>query len=174
MEKYKKIWEEIEVASNHEVVKKSCISSIGMVCILFAIGCIVGAKGFEDPNSSLPTFLYTIAAILLLMGIVKICVDRTCYIFKSTKSKLYSKTVYFDAKDEVELKSSLEMNRFDLLKHLTKKKDGVIKLELMMTKDGQFAALQLFEYIPYSYEVLTPVWCYYGDSAKQLSETIKC
>ena len=174
MEKYKKIWEAIEVASNHEVEKKSCISGIGIVFILFGVGCMVGAKGFEDPNSSLPAFLYTAAAILLLVGIVKVCLDRTCYVFKPTQSKLYSKTVYFDAKDETELKNSLEMNRFEVLKNLTPKKDGVIKLELMMSRDGQFAALQLFEYIPYNYITYTPVCCYYEEAAKELASYMKC
>jgi hypothetical protein len=173
MEKYKKLWEEIEVASNHEVIKKSCVSSKGLLMILIAIGCIVGAKAFEDPNSSMPTCLYTVAAILLLSGIIKICVSRTCYIFNPTKSKLYSKTLYFDAKDEIELRNSLEMKKIEGLKALTKKKDGVIKLELMLTNDGQYVALQLFEYIPYAYEAVSPVWCYYEGDAQQLAAFVK-
>lgn len=43
---------------------------------------------FEDPNSSMPTFLFTASALLFLSGVIKLLVDRSCYMFKPTKSKL--------------------------------------------------------------------------------------
>ncbi len=173
MEKYKSLLEDIENVSNQNVKKQNQISILGIGLIGIAIGCAVAAKGFEDPNSSLPTFFFTVSALLLLSGIIKIFVSRTCYLFTPTKSKLQSFTIYFDAKDGINLQNSLEISRLNDLNLLKKKKDGAIKLETMITNDGSFAALQVLEYIPYSYEAVTPVICYYGEQAKHLSSYIK-
>ena len=64
--------------------------------------------------------------------------------------------------------SDLEMKRFDELNRLKREKDTGIKLEAMVTGDGTFAALQISEYVPYTYEAITPVRCYYGDDARTL------
>ena len=96
MEKYKTIQEDIENVTNKEVVKQTRLSGVAGMLILAALGCAAGGMAFEDPNSSIPTFLFTIAAFLFLGGIVKLFVDRSYYQFRPTKSKLKPMTFYFD------------------------------------------------------------------------------
>ena len=168
MEKYKTISEDIENVSNRDVVKHSRISGIGVGMIVAAVVCAIAGKSFEDPNSSLPAFFFTVSALLLLAGIVKVFVGRTCYTFKPTKSRLQPFTLYFDVHESVALQNCVEMKRFDELNRLKREKDTGIKLEAMVTGDGTFAALQISEYVPYTYEAITPVRCYYGDDARTL------
>lgn len=168
MEKYKTISEDIENVSNRDVVKHSRISGIGVGMIVAAVVCAIAGKSFEDPNSSLPAFFFTVSALLLLAGIVKVFVGRTCYTFKPTKSRLQPFTLYFDVHESVALQNCVEMKRFDGLNRLKREKDTGIKLEAMVTGDGTFAALQISEYVPYTYEAITPVRCYYGDDARTL------
>lgn len=173
MGKYKTILEDIENVSNHDVVKQNTLSIVGLGLIIVAVLCGVAAKSFEDPNSSLPTFLYTAATFLLLAGIIKMFVSRTCYCFKPTKSKLKSIVLYFDVQESVSLQDCVEMKRFDELRQLKREKDSGIKLETMVTGDGQFVALQISEYIPYTYQAVTPVRCYYGEEARRLYSYLK-
>lgn len=168
MEKYKTLQEDIENASNNEVVKKVTISGIAISFIIAALVCGIAGKSFEDPNSVFPSSLFTTAAILLLVGIVKFFVSRNGYLFKPTKSRLKTITTYFDIHESDALQNCVEMKRFDELKQLKREKDTGVKLEAMVTADGKFAALQISEYIPYTYEAITPVKCYYGDDAHRL------
>ena len=56
MGKYKTIQEDIENVTNKEVVKQTRISGVAIGLIVAGGLCAVAGKGFEDPNSSMPTF----------------------------------------------------------------------------------------------------------------------
>jgi hypothetical protein len=128
---------------------------------------------FEDPNSSMPTFLFTASALLFLSGVIKLLVDRSCYMFKPTKSKLKTMTMYFDVHESDNLQDCMEMKRFEDLKKMKREKDTGVKVEAMIADDQKFAAVQISEYIPYSYEAVTPVMCYYGEEARLLASYLK-
>ncbi len=168
MGKYKKMQEDIENVTNKEVVKQTRISGSATILLIVAVACAVGGMSFDDPNSSVPTFLFTASVLLFLAGIIKLFVDRSCYFFKPTKSRLKVVTTYFDVLESVNLQNCMEMKRFEDLKNMKRKKDSGVKVEAMITADQKFAAVQISEYIPYTYEAVTPVMCYYNDDARML------
>lgn len=168
MEKYKAIQEDIENVTNKEVVKQSRIAPLALGLIVLAVVGILGTLKFEDPNSSLPTLLYTLSAFLFIAGIIKLFIARNYYLFLPTKSRIREVTLYFDPQQGQMLQTCLEMKRFDDLKRLKKKKDAGIKLEALVAGDRKFIAVQLSEYVPYNYEAVTPVLCYYGEEADRL------
>lgn len=173
MEKFKTMQEDIENVTNKEVVKQTRISSVAIGLIVVAILCAIAGKSFEDPNSSMPTFLFTTGAFLFLGGIIKLFVSRSCYLFRPTKSRLKSVTLYFDVHESDALQNCMEMRRFDDLKRLKREKDTGVKVEAMVAGDGKFAAIQILEYIPYTYEAVTPVMCYYGEEAQTFASYTK-
>lgn len=169
MEKYKTIEQDIEQVTNQEVVRQFRISGIGVILLVLAAGCAIGGLAFEDPNSSVPTFLFTVSAFLLIAGVIKLCVHRHCYFFRPTKSRLKPVTLYFDIHEGDALRTCIEMKRFEELKQLKREKDSGIKLEAMVAGDQKFAVVQISEYVPYAYEAVTPVLCYYGEDARRLA-----
>lgn len=173
MEKYKTIQEDIENVTNKEVVKHTRISVVAVGLIVAAVVFAVVGKSFEDPNSSMPTFLFTTSAFLLLAGIIKLFVGRICYTFKPTKSRLKPVTLFFDVHETNALQNCVEMKRFDELTRLKREKDSGVKFEAMIAGDGKFAAIQISEYIPYTYEAITPVLCFYGQEAQKLAAYCK-
>ena len=92
--KFKKLQEDIENVTNKEVVKQTRISGVATIVLIISVACAIGGMSFEDPNSSMPTFLFTASALLFLSGVIKLLVDRSCYMFKPTKSKLKTMTMY--------------------------------------------------------------------------------
>ena len=161
MGKFKKLQEDIENVTNKEVVKQTRISGVATIVLIISVACAIGGMSFEDPNSSMPTFLFTASALLFLSGVIKLLVDRSCYMFKPTKSKLKTMTMYFDVHES------------DNLKKMKREKDTGVKVEAMIADDQKFAAVQISEYIPYSYEAVTPVMCYYGEEARLLASYLK-
>ena len=173
MGKFKKLQEDIENVTNKEVVKQTRISGVATIVLIISVACAIGGMSYEDPNSSMPTFLFTASALLFLSGVIKLLVDRSCYMFKPTKSKLKTMTMYFDVHESDNLQDCMEMKRFEDLKKMKREKDTGVKVEAMIADDQKFAAVQISEYIPYSYEAVTPVMCYYGEEARLLASYLK-
>lgn len=173
MEKFKTIQEDIENVTNKEVMKKGKISFVAISLIVVAIVLGVIGMGSEDPNASWPSFLFTVAAMLFLGGIVKLFVSRTCWIFRPTNSKLKEMTLYFDVHESDALQACVEMKRFEDFRQMKRKKDSGVRVEAMFSSDQRFAAVQIAEYVPYSYEAVTPVICYYGEDAKSFVNSFK-
>lgn len=173
MEKFKNIQEDIERVTNKEVVKKGKISMVAVVLIIVAGGAAVIGAGSSDPNASWPSFLFTLSVLLFLGGVVKLFVSRTCWLFRPTNSKLQEMTEYFDVHECDALQACMEMKRFEDLKQMKRKKDSGVKVEAMVSSDRKFAAVQLCEYIPYTYEAVTPVICFYGEDAKSFISFFK-
>lgn len=173
MGKYKVIHEDIENINSKEIAKQTNISIVAIVVMV--VGIALGVLGilFDDPNSSMPTFLFTLAALLVFGGLVKLLVSRTCYVYLPTKSRLALSKYYFDVHAGDEVQNCLQMKRFDDLSRIKREKDNGVKVEAMLAADGQFAAIQVLEYVPYSFEAVTPVMCYYGDEAAKVSKALK-
>ena len=87
--------------------------------------------------------------------------------------KLKTMTMYFDVHESDNLQDCMEMKRFEDLKKMKREKDTGVKVEAMIADDQKFAAVQISEYIPYSYEAVTPVMCYYGEEARLLASYLK-
>lgn len=173
MEKYKTIQEDIEQVTNQEVIKKSIVSMTALTLIVVAIILGVIGMGNEDPNASWTSFLFTASVLLFLGGIIKFFISRSCWLFRPTNSKLKEMTLYFDVHESSALQACIEMRRFEDLKQMKREKDSGVRVEVLVSNDQKFAAVQISEYIPYTYEAVTPVVCYYGEEAKTFISLLK-
>lgn len=173
MEKYQSLHEDIESITNKEVVKRTSISVKAIILIAVGFALVVGGMLSEDPNSSVSTFLFTAAAFVLIGGIIKLFISRTSYVFRPTNSIVKKSELFFDPSDSATLQTCMEMKRFEDLKRVKRQVNSGVKVEAMVAGDGKFAAVQVSEYVPYSYEAVTPVMCYYGEDAKSFINFFK-
>lgn len=173
MEKYNSIHEDIETVTNKEVVKKGRMSIMGVGFVAVAVVLFIWGYSIEDPNSALSTFLFSASIACLLGGGIKAFISRNCYLFRPTNSRLKEVILYFDNKECDSLQACMEMKRFEDLNRLKRQSNAGIKVEAMIADDSKFAAVQISEYIPYSYEAVTPVMCYYGEEAKVFANYFK-
>ncbi len=161
MEKYKTIAEDIETVTNKKVVRKGGVSGIGVGLIIAGIVCVAAGS-----HSLWPTFLYSAAAILFIAGIIKLLMGRSNYIYCPTNSRLKKLELYFDDKEKYPLQACLESKEFEKLKQMKRQVNTGIKVEAMVARDSSFIAVQISEFVPYTYETITPVICYYDEDAK--------
>lgn len=173
MERYTVMPENIENETNREVVKQSKVSMGSIGLILLAAFLALGAFAISDPNSSLSTLLLTAAVFMALGGLIKLCMGRNCYIYKPTGSRIKRMTVYFDNKECQNLKDCIESGKFEILKSLKRQVNFGVKMDAMVAADNCFVAIQLSEYVPYTYEAVSPVRCYYNEEARVLSDFFK-
>lgn len=173
MEKFQDIYEDIELVTNKEVIKQNKISIPAIVMLVAAVGSVLYASGMEDPNSVWSTFLFTLAVILVIASVIKFLAGRNSYFFRPTGSKVQKITLYYDAHQSSLLQNCMEAKRFDDLKSLKKQVNTGVRVDAMVAGDQKFAAVQISEYVPYNYEAVTPVICYYGDDAGKLASILK-
>lgn len=173
MEKYMTLPEDIEAVTNREVVKQNKISLAAIGFIVIALGFTVWGFTITDPNSSLATFLYTAAVSLGIIGVFKLCMGRNCYLFKPTGSRLKKLCIYFDDKESQTLQYCMESKRFDDILRMKRQDNTGVKVDIMLASDKKFMAVQLSEYIPYTYQAISPVMCYYGEEAKRLAQVME-
>lgn len=168
MEKYSTL-EDIESVTHSEVVKQNKISMAAIGFFLLSVLLTIGGFSVADPNSAMATFAFTAAVFLFFGSVVKFCMGRNCYLFKPTGSRIKQVTLYFDNKESGALQTCMEEKKFDELKKLKRQINTGVKMDAMVTADGCFVAVQLSEYVPYTYEAISPVMCYYDEDARRLS-----
>lgn len=167
MEKFNDIYDDIEVVTKKEVVKKSSISVAAIGMLTIAVLAVAWALNIEDPNSMLSTFLYTLAVILLIVSVIKFLNGRSGYLFIPTGSRVKKMTLYFDNKESQRLLDCMQNKKFDDLLRMKRQVNTGVKVDAMIAGDSKFAAVQVSEYIPYTYEPVSPVICYYGEDASK-------
>ena len=173
MEKFQDIYDDIEVVTNKEVVKKNQISTAAVGMIIVAAASTLWGMSIEDPNSMLSTFLLTMAVILLIAGIIKLLMGRNSYLFRPTGSRVKKLTLYFDVKECGALQNCMEMKKFDDLTKMKRQVNTGVKVDAMIAGDKRFAAVQISEFVPYTYEPISPVMCFYGDDADHFAGHFK-
>ncbi|MBQ6770099.1 MAG: hypothetical protein IJP44_03870 [Bacteroidales bacterium] len=93
--------------------------------------------------------------------------------YKPTQSAVDKKEYYFIADDYDDLKTLLEKHSFNDLKGLHCKTLSPIKLVVLTSKDGKFAATQIFRYYDYYFVLDSDIWVYIDADAEAFVGALK-
>jgi len=93
--------------------------------------------------------------------------------YKPTQMAVGKKEYYFIADDYDDLKDILESHRFNDLKQLHCKELSPIELVVLGTKDGKFAAAQIFRYQDYYFVPSTDISVYIDSDAEAFLGVLK-
>ena len=72
-------------------------------------------------------------------------------VYKPTQSPVSKKEFFYAADDLTALKAAIEHKQFDNLKQLHNQSDGNVRLSAFCSRDGKFAATQVFRYHPFEF-----------------------
>ena len=147
---------------------KSVYFSI-FICVL-ALAIIFLSSYVEDKSSATYMGGITLAVVLMAIGFHRLITRRLQIIYIPTKSTMRKGSFYSDSKQLPNLKaaisnkeqSNISYTNLDILK------SGNVRLDYVVSNDGKFAAVQLYEYVPYNFEAVTDVICYENEQAHNL------
>ncbi len=170
-----KISQDIYVEVADKVTKKQDMQSVAKNILLIAIGAVLlFVSGFVgDQGSALYMLSVSAGVVVLVIGLLRFFMGKKQYILKQTGSKLSSYSIYFDKEESGKIKSLFETGRFDEIARLHHKDNGGVRVDMLVSNDKKFVAAQLFEYVPYRYEAVSPVICLYEEDAAGLSKCIE-
>ena len=149
--------------------KQIIISSLIAIC---GGGSIFLAMMLDDSNSTLCMLFLTIGIILILFSLSRFFTKIHMTVYKPTGSEIRSDSLYMDTIELQSLQKMMEKNDFSLSSRLAFKEGGNGRLDYLISKDNRFVALQLFHFIPYTYESVSDKLYYTDDDAVAVARCI--
>ena len=155
-------------ASTHpDIAKRTSVSGVLISSVMLLIGILAFASIFEldDKSSTASMALMVLGTGLFLMGIFRLFWKSKEVIYLPTKSVAKEHSVFFDLKHVDTLKNFVNSGSFSTDLKIKSEASGNIRMDVMLSADKKFAAVQLFQFVPYTYQPITPVQYFTNEEA---------
>lgn len=164
------------VASSHpDITKRTSVSGLIVSCLMLLIGVLAFAFTFEleDRTSTLSMGLMVLGTALFLVGVFRLFWKTKEVVYLPTGSIAHEQTLFFDLKHLAKLSAMINNGSFATDVVLKSESSGNIRLDVMISEDTKFAAVQLFQFVPYTYDPVTPVHYFTNGEATALAAYLK-
>ena len=155
---------EIKKTTNTQSILVSGVLLLASVLLLFF------SSRFQDHSSSLYMGILTVSIVLLVLSVYRFVTKRSQVIYIPTQSAVVKESVYIDSLELNILKSILLNHKLEELKKITLKQSGNARIDFLVSKDKEFLAMQLFQYIPYKFEPTSEVLYFDEKEAKEIAD----
>ena len=152
-------------ASSHpDIVKRTSVSSLtySIAMLLVGLGSFASTFQLEDRSSTLSMALMVVGTVLFLIGTFRLFWKSKQTVYLPTNSVAKEFSVFFDLKYLDKLSGIITSGNFSSNSELHCENSGNIRMDVILSEDKQFAAVQLFQFVPYNYQAVTSV-CYYKE-----------
>ena len=158
-------------ASTHpDIAKRTSVSGVLISSVMLLIGILAFASIFEldDKSSTASMALMVLGTGLFLMGIFRLFWKSKEVIYLPTKSVAKEHSVFFDLKHVDTLMNFVNSGSFSTDLKIKSEASGNIRMDVMLSADKKFAAVQLFQFVPYTYQPITPVQYFTNEEASEV------
>ena len=119
-------------------------------------------------------FANTLGGVILL-GVFRLFWKSKEMVYLPTGSVTKERSMFFDLKHIGELTEMIERGNPDCEAGIKSESSGNVRMDIMISQDNKFAALQLFQFVPYTYTPVTSVRYFTGSEAAAVSAFLsKC
>jgi len=155
-------------ASSHpDIAKRTSISGILISSVMLLVGILAFASTFEldDKSSTTSMALMVLGTGLFLMGIFRLFWKSKEVVYVPTGSLAKEHSVFFDLKHMDALASLVNSRSFSTNSNIKSESSGNIRMDVILSADKKFAAVQLFQFVPYTYQPVTSVQYFTNEEA---------
>ncbi len=125
----------------------TCLLLIAVGIALFFL-----SRSMADKTSTLYMLCSTSGLIMAATGLLLVLFGGKQTIYLPTKSPVKSKTVNVEGLGADALTAMLEEKRYAQIAQLPRVENGPVRLALQFSEDGAYLALQVWHYVPHTYE----------------------
>lgn len=165
-------------ASTHpDIVKRTSIPGLIFSAVMLLLGVLVFASTFEitDRSSTLSMLLMVLGTAFFLLGIFRLFWKSKEVVYLPTGSITKERSIFFDLKHMGKLKEMIEKGHLAVGDGVKSEGSGNVRMDIILSQDNKFAAVQLFQFVPYTYTPVTSVHYYTGNDAATVSAFLsKC
>lgn len=158
-----------------DIEKRTSISSV----LVSAIFCVIGAGAFVislkmgDSSSAMSMAFMTGGIILFLLAVFRLFWKSKEWVYVPTGSVAKERACFFDECDLQALTAALENKSFESKSEVKVKPCGNVRMDYMLSQDQRFVAVQLFRFVPYTYEPASSVFYYTGAEAAAFARCLE-
>ena len=159
-----------------DIVQRMDVRGLVATAFMIFVGIVflISISTFEDPSSSLSLFLLVAGVSLILVALSRLLCRTRCSVYQPTGSPLVERTYFFPMKHLPVLKALVARGCDGIsCSSLHATPGGSVRLDVLQSRDHSFVALQLFEFIPYSYTPLAPPSYFQGSQAADLAALLR-
>lgn len=149
-------------ASAHpDIAKRTSVSGLIISCIMLLAGVLAFVSTFEleDRSSTISMSLMVMGTALFLLGVFRVFWKSKQVVYLPTGSVAKEQSLFFDLKNLEKLSSMVKSGSFSE-ETIKGESSGNIRMDVILSEDAKFAAVQLFQFVPYTYNPVTSV-CYF-------------
>lgn len=154
-------------ASTHpDIAKRFSVSGLIFSSIMLLAGVLafVFTLGLDDRSSTMGMSLMVLGTGLILVGIFRMFWKSKEVVYVPTGSIAKERTVFFDLKNLDKLTALVNSGSF-AEKELKSEASGNLRMDVILSADNKFAAIQLFQFVPYTYQPVTDVRYFTNEDA---------
>lgn len=159
-------------ASAHpDIAKRTSISGILFSSVMLLVGVLSFVSTFEleDKSSTISMALMVLGTGLFLLGIFRLFWKSKEVVYLPTGSITKERSVFFDLKNMDNLTTLVNSGSFSANTELRSETTGNIRMDVILSEDNQFAAVQLFQFVPYTYQPITSVRYFTNEKASAVA-----
>ncbi len=166
------------LASSHpDIAKRTSVSGLILSCAMLLAGVMSFLSIFQltDRTSALSMGMMVLGSGLFLWGIFRLFWKTRELVYAPTGSVTKEQSCFFDLKHMDKLKTMVLSGKFSKEANMKSEVSGNIRMDILLSEDKKFAAVQLFQFIPYTYNPITPVCYFTNGEANELADfLLKC
>ena len=158
-------------ASTHpDIAKRISVSGVLISSVMLLIGILAFASTFEldDKSSTTSMALMVLGTGLFLIGIFRLFWKSKEVVYLPTGSIAKEQSVFFDLKYMDQLKEIVKLGTFSADTNLKGGTSGNLRMDVILSADKKFAAVQLFQFVPYTYQPITSVQYFTNEKASAI------
>ena len=155
-------------ASSHpDIAKRTSVSGVLISSVMLLVGILAFASTFEleDRSSTVSMALMVFGTGLFLVGIFRLFWKSKEVVYLPTGSIAKERSVFFDLKHMDQLKEIVKLGTFSADTNLKGGTSGNLRMDIILSEDKKFAAVQLFQFVPYTYQPITSVHYFTNEDA---------
>ncbi len=165
-------------ASSHpDIAKRTSVSGLIFSVAMLLIGVLLFASIFElsDKSSTMSMAFMVLGTALVLLGVFRLFWKSKEMVYLPTGSVAKERSIFFDLKYIGKLTDMLENGKLDNEAGVKSEASGNVRMDIMISQDNKFAAVQLFQFVPYTYSPVTSVRYFTGNEAATIAAfLLKC
>ena len=156
-------------ASSHpDIVKRTSLSGVIFSGLILLVGVLAFVSTFEMEDRSIGSGMF-------LIGIFRLFWKSKEVVYLPTGSVAKEQSIFFDLKYMDQLKEMVKSGMFPVDTMLKSESSGNIRMDVILSEDKKFAAVQLFQFVPYTYNPITSVQYFTNGEASAVAAFLsKC
>ncbi|MDR0962126.1 MAG: hypothetical protein LBM62_06185 [Mediterranea sp.] len=160
------------LVSNHpHIGKRTNVANLALSITLIVLGIAAFLTTFllKQPSSAVGMALMVVGIGLFVYGAMRLVRQSRSVVFLPTQSALKKHTLYFDLKELHNLKELVENRNFSAVINLKSTHSGNVRMDVLLSGCNGFAAVQLFQFVPYNYTPVTDITYYTNEDAQRFA-----